>query len=187
MGIPSKVRVTEHGRDRVLWRKIAQYQKPIVRERRCKWVVGQMRSGLKIARSDAATSAKHKKYRDGMRAQAIAALGSKCVSCGYSHNILALDIDHIVEVERGINGKRKGHETGAGLHRRIAGGDTSGFQILCCNCHAIKTRGNGAIHRAVHIPTKGKRRAGLPFSPPLLALMPGLSAACTGEAEEAGP
>jgi len=64
-------------------------------------------------------------------------LGGKCAHCGYNENIVALQIDHIEPQLaprdkswgsfRIINGLARGTMT------------IDGLQLLCANCHAIKT------------------------------------------------
>lgn len=59
-------------------------------------------------------------------------LGGKCCECGYS-NAFGLEIDHIVALGRT---KRINH--GVQYYRNILA-DLKSFQLLCANCHAIKT------------------------------------------------
>ncbi len=58
-----------------------------------------------------------------------------CAKCGYKEDYRALQIDHIVP----INGKHKrrslSHYGVDTLRKKL-----SGCQVLCANCHLIKTR-----------------------------------------------
>jgi len=68
------------------------------------------------------------------RTEVVEKMGGKCVNCGYDNN-KALQVDH-------ING-------GGGKERKIYGwkywkmlnnlADTNEYQLLCANCHAIKS------------------------------------------------
>ncbi len=73
-----------------------------------------------------------------LRLAAIKALGSKCVRCGES-NILILDIDHI-KGDGGFKRKLKGYYRI--LKEIVAGLNLENYQILCKNCHRIKTLEN---------------------------------------------
>jgi hypothetical protein len=76
------------------------------------------------------------------KAKAIAMLGGKCNRCGYNENIAALQIDHIEPLRRKYEEKRKDAlTTGSNLARMIANGsiELSTVQLLCANCHCIKT------------------------------------------------
>lgn len=61
--------------------------------------------------------------------------GSKCAKCGFTGNVYAFQLDHIEPLLR-LDG-RKGTRT----WREVARGRTplDGLQMLCANCHAIKT------------------------------------------------
>ncbi len=68
---------------------------------------------------------------------AVLALGGKCCRCGCD-DIRCLEIDHIIPVrgDRSIYGVK--------LYRSIVTGDsTENLQVLCANCHAIKTYEDG--------------------------------------------
>lgn len=72
------------------------------------------------------------------RAQAVEMLGGKWVKCGYNENIHAFDIDHVEPQLK----NRGTYANGAALARAVAKRyiSTEGLQLLCANCHAIKTR-----------------------------------------------
>ena len=72
--------------------------------------------------------------------EAIMALGGECVVCGYDDD-RALHIDHVYG-----DGKleRKGNRGGQASYRRAIAGAASGrYQILCANCHDLKSHANG--------------------------------------------
>lgn len=77
-----------------------------------------------------------KRYRDRKRKDAILVLGGACLSCGNS-DPRVLEIDH---VEGGGTADRKGGQI-AILNKVISG--EPGFQLLCANCHKIKTHEKG--------------------------------------------
>ena len=61
-----------------------------------------------------------------------------CVKCGYKENVAALQFDHIVPVFRvkkwtGIKTKKEAKELM----------EDKNIQVLCANCHCVKTRENG--------------------------------------------
>lgn len=55
------------------------------------------------------------------RKRALEKYGAACIQCGYDENILALEVDH-------IDGNRQNNNLG-------------NLQVLCANCHKIKTLG----------------------------------------------
>jgi 5-methylcytosine-specific restriction endonuclease McrA len=63
------------------------------------------------------------------RAQALKALGGKCLLCGEFDQRL-LDIEHLRE--------GSGERTSAAISRVLTG-DLSNLQVLCVACHRIKT------------------------------------------------
>ncbi len=69
------------------------------------------------------------------RAKALEKLGNRCVKCGFD-NQLALEIDHIEPC--GTSNRLRG----ISLYKFIVLVSVNGFQILCANCHTIKTRSN---------------------------------------------
>lgn len=67
------------------------------------------------------------------RAKALENLGGKCVHCSFS-DPRALQIDHI-----NGGGKRDLYvTTPQAVYRRIANGDTIGYQLLCATCNWVK-------------------------------------------------
>jgi 5-methylcytosine-specific restriction endonuclease McrA len=89
---------------------------------------------------------RNKRFRLRMRAKAIARMGGRCVHCGFD-DARALVFDHVKPVRRGLRGVRKSGHTGVDTHRAVLKGSKA-YQLLCANCHAIKTRqddANGAM------------------------------------------
>ncbi len=68
------------------------------------------------------------------KAAVFAALGNKCVDCGFS-DIRALQVDHV-----NSDGYLERVKTGSGsYYKRVVKDATSGrYQILCANCNWIK-------------------------------------------------
>lgn len=87
-------------------------------------------------------AAKAKAQRDycaRVRTKAEDALGGQCSRCGFQDRRV-LEIDH-------INGGGAQEQRAVGsqaIYRKIAAGNTAGYQLLCSNCHTIKTRETGA-------------------------------------------
>jgi 5-methylcytosine-specific restriction endonuclease McrA len=84
------------------------------------------------------TPAINKRYRDAMRRKAIVKLGGRCVRCAYD-DTRALVFDHVKPVRRGLRGVGKSKHTGQDTHRAVLNGSKA-YQLLCANCHMIKTR-----------------------------------------------
>jgi hypothetical protein len=80
----------------------------------------------------------HKNHRVRLRNAAISAMGGKCEHCGFD-NPVALQFDHIEPLLRRTSGVGKAHNADR-LYRAICDGHTDGLQLLCANCHIIKTR-----------------------------------------------
>lgn len=68
-----------------------------------------------------------------LRQKAIQTLGGVCVRCGYA-DARALEIDHIEPLR---NSKRQLSQ--AQMLVDILRGNIDNLQLLCANCHAIKT------------------------------------------------
>lgn len=79
-----------------------------------------------------------RKQRLERKKKAIEILGGKCKRCGYHENIAALQIDHI---EPQCLPRNHGTWNGGRAINLLARGLISkkGLQLLCANCHAIKT------------------------------------------------
>ncbi|MBL4587915.1 HNH endonuclease [Candidatus Babeliales bacterium] len=69
-----------------------------------------------------------------LRIQALLALGDKCVECGANDRRI-LHIDHI----DGKGHKERKKAKRGEMNLKIINGDTENYQLLCANCHAIKT------------------------------------------------
>jgi 5-methylcytosine-specific restriction endonuclease McrA len=66
-----------------------------------------------------------------------------CAKCGYNHHAQALQFDHVVPSrEQKSNKKKRGSavQTHADLRRVLA---DPNIQVICANCHCIKTYVNG--------------------------------------------
>ncbi len=79
----------------------------------------------------------HRLYWRIRRAEAMDALGSVCCQCGFE-NPLALQIDH-VDNDGYLVKCPGGQRYWWAAIKDIASGNTAGYQLLCANCHAIKT------------------------------------------------
>ena len=66
-------------------------------------------------------------------------LNSGCKKCGYKENVFALQLDHIIPISEKIK-KRRGVRSKKEFFDLI---NDPNIQVLCANCHAIKTRENG--------------------------------------------
>lgn len=76
-------------------------------------------------------------YYRRRKAEAIEALGGICVQCGNGDRRV-LQIDHVAgdgHMDRCPGGKRYWYVA----LKEIAAGQLSRYQLLCANCHAIKT------------------------------------------------
>ncbi len=71
------------------------------------------------------------------RLGAIIVLGGKCAHCGYCANDAALQIDHIVPL---LDHTRSNIRSQRTFYRNIINGARDNLQVLCANCHIIKTR-----------------------------------------------
>ncbi|SRR6266498_738708 len=72
-----------------------------------------------------------------VRSIALEKLGGVCVRCGFS-DPRALQIDHV-----NGGGIREREAIGhAAIYRKVARGDTDGYQLLCANCNWIKRAEN---------------------------------------------
>lgn len=73
-----------------------------------------------------------------LRIRAIQNLGGECVRCGYDDitrpGVFAFQVDHIEPI-RAPRNRTKGQVA----IREAARGNTDNLQLLCANCHAIKT------------------------------------------------
>lgn len=69
----------------------------------------------------------------------LAMFNRKCRICGFD-NPKALELDHIIEIRRNTATKNDS-SAGTGLWHRMARGllNPEDFQLLCANCHSIKT------------------------------------------------
>ena len=86
---------------------------------------------------------KHARYRAKIKRLAIAFMGGKCVRCGFDDE-RALQFDHVKPARRGRVGLSKSSETGVATHLAIVRGKAKHYQLLCANCHAIKSKQDDA-------------------------------------------
>lgn len=91
---------------------------------------------ITLARRDATRDVDH---RRSMRERAIRHLGGRCSWCGLD-NFLCLELDHVEPVRRRTNGIKR-HDS-LKFCREILSGEETNAQVLCSNCHTIKTRLN---------------------------------------------
>jgi hypothetical protein len=78
----------------------------------------------------------YRAWRGRVRLEAIKRLGGKCALCGHSQ-IHALEIDHIVPLRRA---RRRGFDKSSRIELDLSRGfRLTEFQLLCANCHAVRT------------------------------------------------
>src|SRR5687768_8083485 len=93
---------------------------------------------------------KNRDYTRRVRARVLALYGGRCVHCGLD-DTRVLQLDH-------VNNDGKAHRLAVGkdptkvlleAERDHLAGDGSRFQLLCANCHVIKTQEARAAERAI--------------------------------------
>lgn len=83
-----------------------------------------------------------RQYRHNAWLQVIQTLGGKCSICGFA-DIRALQIDHLIPIRQGGHSRRNSTYNGfRAMLTEIEAGSTD-YQVLCANCHCIKTKTNG--------------------------------------------
>ena len=97
----------------------------------------RVKTGRDVVKKGAADANRRAVYRH----MAIEQLGGACVRCGIS-DARVLEFDHIAPLFRRTSG-HKSRSQDAEIKRIAMGGDATGLQLLCCNCHRIKTRDGG--------------------------------------------
>jgi 5-methylcytosine-specific restriction endonuclease McrA len=95
---------------------------------------GQMRN-----KGEKSAYLRDRRYRRELRHRAIQKMGGKCMHCGFDDE-RALVFDHIKPVRRGLRGVAKSKQTGQDTHRAVLHGQAKAYQLLCANCHMIKSR-----------------------------------------------
>jgi 5-methylcytosine-specific restriction endonuclease McrA len=171
-GIPTDAPVTLAGQDRALWKRIAEMASPERAERHCRAIVFKMFAGLprqamiQVRADREAIKARHRAYRARLRAKAIHIMGGKCQRCGFDDH-RALQFDHVQALRRGSSGVgRRGH-SGVAVYRQVIRGRTDGIQLLCANCHVIKTLVEDGADGLSHINIRPRAPAfALPSSGP---------------------
>lgn len=85
-------------------------------------------------REGATVREREKEERDRRRTRLLELLGGRCVRCGYSDG-RALCIDHV----RGDGAEeRRSLKSRDAVYRKVLRTGGEGYQLLCCNCNAIK-------------------------------------------------
>lgn len=86
---------------------------------------------------------------------AIEKLGGKCVHCGNSDDRV-LEIDHVLPLSKEEEKRIHAHY----VFKEILEHDTPGlkYQLLCANCHKIKTIEKGEYNKAHDLPPEEVRR-----------------------------
>lgn len=86
-----------------------------------------------------------RRSRVKMRGMAIDALGGYCIECG-NRDYRVLEFDHVRPIQWRTNGKVKmnGQQNTNTINAMVKSGDdpSSVYQLLCANCHKIKTSDN---------------------------------------------
>jgi len=113
--------------------EISAYQKKYRKDHPGKVKATQLQSYQKMGFESFAAYQKH--LRDTYREKAIEALGCKCAHCGMT-DIRILEIDH----KNGDgNLDRKKSRNSIAYYKAIIEDAGQRFQLLCPNCHALKT------------------------------------------------
>lgn len=78
--------------------------------------------------------------------------GGRCEHCGFVGNKYVYQIDHIVPLLR--NKKERTYHDGSRMWKNLATGKVSreGLQLLCANCHAIKTQEDSKLFKFIGRP-----------------------------------
>jgi 5-methylcytosine-specific restriction endonuclease McrA len=84
------------------------------------------------------TRLRNRRYCARVRLRAIAKMGGRCMRCGFSDH-RALQFDHVKPLRRGLSGMSRKEQSSRWTHLQILKG-AKGYQLLCANCHTIKTR-----------------------------------------------
>lgn len=92
------------------------------------------------------TNKQNREYILNKRLKAIGVLGGRCAGCG-NEDLRVLQIDH---VGGGGNQDRKINRSRVTILNRVISGEV-GYQLLCANCHCIKTFDNGEYGNHVSI------------------------------------
>jgi len=82
---------------------------------------------------------KDRARRREIRLIAIGVMGGKCSVCGNADERV-LEFDHIVPLLRRTRRLRNVNDNFRAIKRLLSGESDHGLQLLCANCHRIKTR-----------------------------------------------
>ena len=83
------------------------------------------------------------------RMECIERLGGVCARCGYKENLLALQFDHIdpstksFKIGSVLQGQRRHTGADGSVLKPSLIAELAKCQLLCANCHAIKSGENG--------------------------------------------
>lgn len=77
-------------------------------------------------------SEKVKRWRENTKTKIVAALGGKCIICGYSRSADALDLHHVNKEEKGF---RLGSVTSRPKRWELIVKECKKCVLLCANCH----------------------------------------------------
>jgi 5-methylcytosine-specific restriction endonuclease McrA len=86
------------------------------------------------------------KIRYERKAALVALLGGACVRCGYDESLVALDFDHLDDTREKLH---IGSDMGVARWERLVEEVTQHCQLLCANCHRIKTFERARTEEAV--------------------------------------
>lgn len=107
-----------------------------------------------------------KRHRLKIRAEGMKALGGRCVHCGFGDE-RALQFDHKRPLLRRSSGRDRRDSTHEVRNALRSGTIREVFQLLCANCHVIKTREGGEYSMRADEPASLAPQAPSPM--PLLA------------------
>jgi len=79
---------------------------------------------------------RQRRKRHKMKRLLIAVMGGACVRCGFSEHIFALEFDHLDPANKKAD---PSYLISSGTYRQAHDYITKNCQLLCANCHALKT------------------------------------------------
>jgi hypothetical protein len=79
---------------------------------------------------------KHQRYRQSVKARAIAMMGGRCSICGFSDE-RALRLCHCVPLHRRRQGLSKKDLSSTDSHLAVLRGEGRAFRLVCANCSCI--------------------------------------------------
>lgn len=84
----------------------------------------------------ASTRNRQRRKRHKMKKLLVAALGGKCIRCGFSEHIFALEFDHLDPISKQCD---PSYLISSSTYKAAYDYITANCQLLCANCHALKT------------------------------------------------